>query len=137
MLPKLTSELESVFNILSCLSTALISNLPAYRSQSKKNPPKPNAAKSASNSGANSKARAPQSKSGSVGTIKGPASTGGGETRMEVESGAEPKGEEEEAFSEADVPDEDSNEDGDQDVDEDEGVDGEEEDAGDASQSPP
>jgi hypothetical protein len=115
MLPKLTSELESVFHILRRLSTQLNLILPAYRSHLKKNPPKPNAPKPASSTGANNKSRVPQPKSGAAVVTKGPASTGGGETRLEAESGAEPKGDEEAAFSEADIPDEDGDEDGNQD----------------------
>ena len=123
----LTSELESVCHILRRLSTQPNLILPAYRSHLKKNPPKPNASKPASSTGANNKSRAPQPKSGSAVANKGPTSTGGGETRMEAESGAEPKGDEETAFSEADILDEDGDEDGNQDE---QGLD-EEEDAGD------
>ena len=122
----LTSELESVYHILKCLSTQINMILPAYRSHLKKNPPKPNAPKPVSSTGANSKSRAPQPKSGSAVVTKGPASTGGGETRIEAESGAEPKGDEEAAFSEADIPDEYGDQDGNQGE---QGLDGE--DAGD------
>jgi hypothetical protein len=107
-------------------STQLNLILPAYRSHLKKNPPKPNAPKPASSTGANNKSRAPQPKSGAAVVTKGPASTGGGETRLEAESGAEPKGDDEAAFSEADIPDENGDEDGNQDE---QGLD--EEDAGD------
>lgn len=131
-----------------------------YRSHLKKNPPKPNAPKPASSTGANSKARVPQPKSGFAVATKGQASSGGGETRTEAESGASPKGDEEAAFSETDIPDEDGDQDGNQDelgLDEDEDAGGEDEDeeendvgnignneemqvddedAGDASQSP-
>lgn len=127
MLPKLTSELQCVFHMLSCLSTQLISIPLAYRSHVKKNPPKPNAAKPALNSSANGKARVPQPKSGTAVATKGPASAGGGETRVEAESGIEPKGEEE-AFSEADILDEEGDQDGnqdEQDLDEDEDAGGE------------
>jgi len=143
MLPKLTSELAT------------------YRSNLKKNPLKSNSAKPASNSSANNKTRVPQPKSGAAVTTKGPASTSGGQTRAEAEGSAEPKGDDdEEAFSEADIADEDGEQDGNQDeqgLDEDEDEDaGDEdededepgntvndeemqldgEDAGDASQSP-
>jgi len=136
-------------------------NLPAYRSNLKKNPLKSNSAKPASNSSANNKTRVPQPKSGAAVTTKGPASTSGGQTRAEAEGSAEPKGDDdEEAFSEADIADEDGEQDGNQDeqgLDEDEDEDaGDEdededepgntvndeemqldgEDAGDASQSP-
>ena len=64
-------------------------------------------------------------------TTKVSASTGGGETRTEAESAVESKGDEEEAFSEADIPDEDGDQDGNQDergLDEDEDARGEDDD---------
>lgn len=143
------------------LSTQLDLILSAYRSHMKKNPSKPNALKPASGSGANNKSRVPQPKSGPAVVTKGLTSTGGGETRLETQSGAEPKGDEEAAFSEADIADEEDDQDGNQDQqgvheDEDEDAGGEEEeeendvgdtgddeemqvdieDTGDASQSP-
>lgn len=104
---------------------------PAYRSHLRKNPPKLSPPKPASNSGVNSKSRVPQPKSGSAVTTKASTSTGGGETRTEAESAVEFKGDEEEAFSEADIPDEDGDQDGNQDergLDEDEDARGEDDD---------
>ncbi len=126
----LETELESVYHILRRLSTPLNLILPAYRSRLKKNPSKSNAPKPGSGTGANSKTRVPQPKSGSAVVTKGPASTGGGETR--VEGVAEPKGDEEAAFSEADIPDEEGDQGGNQDEqglheDDDEDAGGEEE----------
>ena len=81
----------------------------------KKNPSKPHALKPASGSGANNKSRVPQPKSSSAVVTKGLAGAGGGETRLEAQSGAEPKGDEEAAFSEADIADEEDDQDGNQD----------------------